>query len=84
MAETGDSYQQALSRLRATKPARPRASPDADLLCVEYFGNPVALATFEILERISCVVLPVNGTPGLPSVLARSPLFALERRRTVH
>ena len=84
MAETRESYQQVLSRLREEQTSTIRAVGEVDLLCVAYFGARVTLATFRILETVSCVVMP-NGHP-LPwsSALPKNPLFALDGRRTVH
>ncbi len=81
MADTGETYQQALSRLRAAKQSRSLEARGVDLLCVDYFGRALTLATFEILETLSCVVMPSSGFP-LP--LPKSPFFALQGRRTVH
>jgi len=84
MAETGESYQRVLSRLRAAKAAKAHAGSDIDLLCVDYFGTRVAIATFEILESLSCVVLPNSRLPLVASAIPKSPLFALARPRIKH
>jgi hypothetical protein len=84
MAETGESYQRALSRVRAEEATPSREPFDVDLLCVDYFGARVTLATFRILERLSCVVLPSSPLPRPNSWLPMSPLFALGGRQTVH
>jgi hypothetical protein len=80
MARTGESYQQALVRLRSgSAQRRPAAEArQVDLLSVSYFGLPVTLATFEILDDLSCVVL---SGPYLAGPLPDNPLFALPRRR---
>ncbi|HYQ29209.1 MAG TPA: hypothetical protein VER04_18385 [Polyangiaceae bacterium] len=80
MAKTGESYQQALSRL-SPRPSLGAQTTDVDFLRIDYFGTPLTLATFEILEQVSCVVLPSSG---LPSPLPKSPFFALDGRRAVH
>ena len=83
MAATGESYQRALCRLRAEQAWPSREKRHVDLLRVEYFGAKVTLATFEILDTVSCVVMPSSA---LPSPLSKSPLLALlpRARRTVH
>jgi hypothetical protein len=80
MAATGESYQRALSRLRNEQASPKREGRRVDLLRVEYFGAEVTLATFEILETLSCVVMPSSPPPN---PFAKSPLLALGRR-TVH
>ena len=80
MAATGESYQQALCRLRS---ARRKAAPpadDVDLVAIEYFGIPLTLATFEILGALSCVA--VSGS-RFPRPFPKNPLFALARRRSL-
>jgi hypothetical protein len=69
MARTGESYQQALDRIRGAR------GTNVALLRIDLFGVPATLATFEILGRIACVV--VHGHP-------RSPLIALGARHVVH
>jgi hypothetical protein len=83
MAETGESYQQALARLRSDERSSSRAAGDVDLVCVDYFGTRITLATFQILESVSCVVLPSGPFPRL-SAFPKNPLFALAGRQTVH
>lgn len=80
MAVTGESYQQALLRLRGQLPAAAAPSRDPDLIPIAYFGIPLTLATFEILGDLSCVVL--SGSRFSRSV-PKSPLFALARRRSM-
>jgi hypothetical protein len=84
MAETGESYQRVLSRLRADEASKAREGLDIDLLRVDYFGTRVAVATFQILESLSCVVLPSSRFPLVSSPTPKSPLFGLARLRTVH
>jgi len=74
MAETGESYQKALSRLRAKSVAASVGVGEVDLLNVDVFGVRVTIATFELLQTVSCVAMP-HG---------KSPLFALARPRVVH
>ena len=83
MAETGESYQQALSRSSGsgTRPAPGWLPADVDLLRIDYFGTKVTLATFELMGNVSCVVLASSRVP-LP--YPKSPFFALDRRRAVH
>lgn len=84
MAETGASYQQALARLRNQKrESTKHAPPDVDLLCVDYFGTRVTLATFQILERFACVVVPSSRQRPAASASQRSPFSALSARRSV-
>ena len=78
MAVTGESYQQALSRLRDARRRAAVSTRDVDLIPIEYFGIPVMLATFEILGDLSCVAMSGSRFP-LP--VPKSPLFALARRR---
>lgn len=81
MAVTGESYQQALSRLRdARRRAAAASTRDVDLIPIEYFGIPVTLATFEILGDLSCVAMSGSRFP-LP--VPKSPLFALARKRSL-
>ena len=89
MAKTGESYQQALARLRAQPPEAPlHAARDIDLLCIDYFGTELTLATFQILERLSCVVVPssrlARASSASASVSQRSPFLALSGQRIVH
>lgn len=85
MAESGESYQQALARLRAGGQESTRAAAHGvDLLCVDYFGARVTLATFQLLESLSCVVVPSSRTSGVPGVSQQSPLLALAGPRIVH
>ena len=87
MAETGESYQQALARLRTQQQESPLHLPrDIDLLCIDYFGAELTLATFQILERLSCVVVPSSRLAQASSASAsqRSPLLALGGWRIVH
>lgn len=42
MARTGETYQQALGRIRGRRP-----SPHVDLVAFDWFGAPAALATIE-------------------------------------
>ena len=78
MAATGETYQQALRRLRDARHRAAAATRDVDLIPIEYFGIPLMLATFEILDDLSCVALVGSRFP-LP--VPKSPLFALARRR---
>jgi hypothetical protein len=82
MAETGESYQQALSRLSSAYPSLAWQPNDVDLLSIDYFGTKVTLATFELMGNVSCVVLASSCRVPFPS--PKSPFLALERRRTVH
>ena len=87
MAKTGESYQQALARLRAQPPEAPLPSArNIDLLRVDYFGTELTLATFQILERLSCVVVPSSRLARASSASASvlSPLLALSGQRIVH
>ncbi|MEO7034968.1 MAG: hypothetical protein ABI548_13750 [Polyangiaceae bacterium] len=80
MAATGDSYQQALCRVRSERwpPAAP--SHDVDLIPIAYFGIPLTLATFEILGDLSCLVLSESR---VPRPFPKSPFFALARQRSL-
>jgi hypothetical protein len=80
MASTGESYQQALCRLRNARRTAGAPTRDVDLVPIEYFGIPLTLATFEILGDISCVA--VSGS-RFPRPFPESPLFALARRRSL-
>lgn len=87
MADTGETYQQALARVRIQEQNSTRYLPrDVDLLCVDYFGTELTLATFQILERLSCVVVPNSRLARAWSASAsvRSPLLALGKQRIVH
>jgi hypothetical protein len=79
MAKTGESYQTVLSRLRLQ---RENAAPaaDVDLICIDYFGTPLTIATFRLFGALSCVVTPASISSG---PFPRSPLFALARRRSL-
>jgi hypothetical protein len=80
MAATGESYQQAWSRLRSARPRDAAPTRDVDLIPIEYFGIPLTLATFEILGDLSCIA--VSGSRA-PQPFPKSPLFALARQRGV-
>jgi hypothetical protein len=80
MARTGESYQQTLSRLRREKTDRSAPGRDVDLIPIDYFGFPAMLATFEILEGLSCIVTPGSH---LPEPCPKSPFFALARQRNL-
>ena len=80
MAATGESYQQALYRLRSARRKAATPARDVDLIPIEYFGIPLTLATFEILGDLSCVAL--SGRQ-FPRSFPKSPLFALARRRSL-
>ena len=87
MAETGESYQQALARVRAQPQTSPPHAPrDVDLLCIDYFGTELTLATFQIVEHLACVFVPSSRFAGASGSNAgqRSPLLALGGRRIVH
>jgi hypothetical protein len=77
MAETGETYQAALCRLRNERPAK---TAQVDLIPVAYFGVELTLATFEILGDLSWVV---TSSLHLPQPCPRSPLFSLTRRRSL-
>jgi hypothetical protein len=80
MARTGESYQQALAKI-----LHERAVPiaDVDLVGIDYFGEPAALATFQILGRVACLLV---SSRLHPRPFPDSPFFALATRgpRTVH
>ncbi|HET7545887.1 MAG TPA: hypothetical protein VFK05_38730 [Polyangiaceae bacterium] len=78
MERTGESYQQALSRLRRERPVRVAPGRDVDLIPIDYFGLKLTLASFEILGDWSCVVI---SAAHLSQPFPRSPLFALSRQR---
>jgi len=78
MVQTGEGYQQALSRLRSERAVASAPAADVDLVAIDYFGLPLTLATLEILGDISCVVL---GAARLQQPCPKSPLFALSRHR---
>ncbi|AUX19809.1 hypothetical protein SOCEGT47_002620 [Sorangium cellulosum] len=82
MARTGESYQKALARLLAERSA-PGPVRGVDLVPIDYFGAPAALATFEIAGRLACLVV---SSPHHPRPFPRGPLVALAARglRTVH
>lgn len=73
MARTGESYQQALTRIRDERVQREQAR-DVDLVSIAYFGVPVTLATFEIAGRLACVVVSSRHLAG---PFPRSPLAGL-------
>ena len=65
----------------------PRHLPgDVDLLSLDYFGTEITLATFQILERLSCVVVPSSlfRASSESSRSPNSPLWALGGLRLVH
>ena len=62
MARTGESYQQALGRIRGERPA-PASLGAVDLLPVTYFGARAVVATFEIMGRLACLILPTAHRP---------------------
>ena len=80
MAVTGESYQQALSRLRAARRRAAAPPRDIDLITIDYFGIPLTLATFEILGDLSCVAMSGGR---FPQPFPKSPLLALARRRSL-
>jgi hypothetical protein len=75
MARTGESYQKALARVLAERTSS--APGSVDLVPIEYFGVPAALATYDLLGRLACVV--VSGR-GRPMPFPRNPLVALATR----
>lgn len=84
MARTGESYQQALTRLRDERERATHApARDVDLVAIAYFGAPATLATFEIAGRLACVVVSSRHLAG---PFPRNPLVGLARHahRTVH
>lgn len=81
MARTGEGYQRALARILSEQSAR--AASAVDLLHIEYFGVPAALATFDVAGRLACVVVSSqHGRRPFP----RTPIFALRSLdpRAVH
>lgn len=78
MLRSGESYQQALLRLRNVQTNTAAPTREVDLIPIEYFGLPLTLATFEILGDLSCVV---TSAQHLPQPFPKSPLFALARQR---
>jgi hypothetical protein len=80
IATTGESYQQALCRLRSARRQAVAPRAHVDLIPIDYFGIPLTLATFEILGDLSCVA--VSGG-RLPRPFPKSPLFALARQRAL-
>jgi hypothetical protein len=81
MAETGESYQTALSRLRMERRAASALARQVDLIPIDYFGTPLTLATFEILGDLSFVALSGRD---LPRPFPHSPLSAMARRRILN
>jgi hypothetical protein len=79
MAKTGETYQTVLSRMRLQRESAAPAA-DVDLICVDYFGTPLTIATFQIFGDLSCVVTPASISSG---PFPKSPLFALARRRSL-
>jgi hypothetical protein len=80
MASTGESYQKVLVRLRSRAPRRPVAEAHrVDLLPILYFGLPVTLATFEILEKVSCVMISAHHRAR---PFPDNPLLALSKDRS--
>ena len=80
MARTGESYQTVLSRVRGSGREAVARTNVVDLIAIEYFGVPLTIATFQILDDLSCVVTPGNLASG---PFPRSPLFALAGPRGV-
>ncbi|WP_437965983.1 hypothetical protein WMF04_41160 [Sorangium sp. So ce260] len=82
MARTGESYQKALARILDERSA-PAPARGVDLVPIEYFGAPAALATFEIAGRLACLVV---SSPHHRRPFPYSPLVAVAMRgpRTVH
>jgi hypothetical protein len=78
MARTGESYQTVLSRLRGQQRPTTTAAGNVDLIAIDYFGMSLTIATFELLDGLSCIVTPGSLTSG---PLPRTPLFALARPR---
>jgi hypothetical protein len=76
MARTGESYQKALARILDERSARV-TDGTVDLVRIEYFGTPAALATFEITGRLACLVV---SSPHHPRPFPDSPLVALATR----
>lgn len=50
MARTGESYQTVLARLRSQARKAVAGPGDVDLIAIDYFGVPLTLATFQILD----------------------------------
>jgi hypothetical protein len=71
MARTGETYQQALERIRK----QAVGAPHAELVSIEWFGGRAALATIQHLGMTSFFVL---STPH-----GRMP-FAVRAARTIH
>jgi len=82
MARTGESYQKALAQILDER-STPKAARDIDLVPIDYFGAPAALATFEIAGRLACLV--VSSRHRLRP-FPQSPLVALAMRgpRAIH
>lgn len=80
MARTGESYQTVLSRLRGQQRHLVAGASDVDLIPIDYFGIPLTIATFQILDDISCVVTPGSLSSG---PFPMNPLFALARKRNL-
>jgi hypothetical protein len=72
MARTGESYQRALARIQSERAES--ATGTVDLLPIEYFGTPAALATFDIAGRLACIVV---SNRYVPRPFPTSPMFAL-------
>jgi hypothetical protein len=84
MLSSGESYQKALTHIRAAKPpggaaATPPVS-SVDLVSICCFGVPAALATFEIAGRFSVLLLLGPRSDLRP----RNPFLALGPPRTLH
>jgi len=88
MAQTGESYQQARSRILEQREARSRSQPapqatpiEADLLPICFFGSPAALALFTIAGRVSALVVSL---PQRRAPFPLNPLRGMGSDRTVH
>ena len=79
MGKTGESYQKALSAILASRATdatdATTMSSTVDLVRAHYFGTPISLGTFEIADRLACVVLSTS------QLFPAGPFVAFTRTR---
>ena len=88
MAQTGESYQQALASLLALHEPKWQTCKGAgtteggvDLIPIHYFGAPSALAIFEIAGRLAVLIV---SSPHGRGPFPQNPLIALGQPRAIN
>lgn len=75
MARTGETYQQALERIRGRRRARDPRDPEVDLVAIDWFGGTAALATIRNMGITSFFVVSAPASRG-PFAVPMRRIFA--------